>query len=465
VGDIADEAPFVPVNQADVAGPANDAEAVDDAANAAPVEAIPNDPDAVEDGEDFDGLMELIGMRGPLTGLVQNVIFSAVLISGTVVGGIWLPYIWGKLVLLLAAHPITLFVGFPVDCCVVIANLLTDVLLFVLGSVIHWTDQIIRASLTPLAQSLPFLGTYTHSTVITDLSRSVAERGMDRMARVIVTTSLRFFETDYPIFSVLCHQSLQRLKSLVTEELLKLPVTAKAIYAGILVMSTPSLWWMTLVSALSKFPTSKEIWRFIMWPLPVLVGTNLTAEPARAGNTTTSWMVSNASTTAFVDRSSRTTPLDLDLAYWGTGDRIIAIIAGYTLFALIGALYVRRGRPYATTEQGQRIEILLSEALRQAGGVLKVVLIISIEMIAFPLYCGLLLDLALLPLFEQTSILSRVHFSMSSPWTSAFVHWFIGTCYMFHFALFVSMCRKIMRKGVLCESSAASPLSSDPSAH
>ena len=73
-------------------------------------------------------------------------------------------------------------------------------------------------------------------------------------------------------------------------------------------------------------------------------------------------------------------------------------------------------------------------------------------MLVFPLYCGLLMDAALLPLFEHATIKSRYEFTMNYPLTSMFVHWFVGTGYMFHFALFVSMCRKIMRKGVLCES-------------
>lgn len=91
------------------------------------------------------------------------------------------------------------------------------------------------------------------------------------------------------------------------------------------------------------------------------------------------------------------------------------------------------------------------DALNQASGVMKVILIISIEMLIFPLYCGLLLDFALLPLFESASFKSRLMFTYNFPLTSIFVHWFVGTGYMFHFALFVSMCRKIMRKGVLCK--------------
>lgn len=82
---------------------------------------------------------------------------------------------------------------------------------------------------------------------------------------------------------------------------------------------------------------------------------------------------------------------------------------------------------------------------------MKVILIIGIEMIVFPLYCGSLLDLALLPIFSNATVASRIAFTAASPLTSLFVHWFVGTCYMFHFALFVSMCRKILRSGVLCK--------------
>ncbi|KAG9640852.1 hypothetical protein KCU69_g18626, partial [Aureobasidium melanogenum] len=90
-----------------------------------------------------------------------------------------------------------------------------------------------------------------------------------------------------------------------------------------------------------------------------------------------------------------------------------------------------------------------ADLLKQAGGVLKVILIISIEMLVFPLYCGMLLDCALLPLFENASVASRLAFASRSPWLFVFLHWFIGTCYMFHFALFVSMCRRVLRSGVL----------------
>jgi E3 ubiquitin-protein ligase MARCH6 len=152
-----------------------------------------------------------------------------------------------------------------------------------------------------------------------------------------------------------------------------------------------------------------------------------------------------------VNAASAKLPVDYDLAVWDTKDRIIAISMGYLLASMMGFLYLRVTGLLAGTNRGQRIEGMVAEVLLQAGGVMKVILIIGIEMIVFPLYCGTLLDIALLPLFSNATISSRIAFTIASPLTSLFVHWFVGTCYMFHFALFVSMCRKILRSGVLCK--------------
>jgi E3 ubiquitin-protein ligase MARCH6 len=112
-------------------------------------------------------------------------------------------------------------------------------------------------------------------------------------------------------------------------------------------------------------------------------------------------------------------------------------------------MYLLRKESLFSSPNLQTVEKTFADLLKQASGVLKVILIISIEMLAFPLYCGMLLDSALLPLFENATFASRLAFANRSPWLFVFLHWFIGTCYMFHFALFVSMCRRILRSGVL----------------
>jgi E3 ubiquitin-protein ligase MARCH6 len=143
--------------------------------------------------------------------------------------------------------------------------------------------------------------------------------------------------------------------------------------------------------------------------------------------------------------------VDPQLAHWSSLDRFWAILAGYTTVFLIGALYLKKGSPFSRGTTMHAWEAGIIDFLQQASGIIKVILIISIEMLVFPLYCGLLLDAALLPLFEGTTLTSRIVFTCKYPMTSVFVHWFVGTGYMFHFALFVSMCRKIMRPGVLCK--------------
>lgn len=158
----------------------------------------------------------------------------------------------------------------------------------------------------------------------------------------------------------------------------------------------------------------------------------------------TSWMIN-------LNIPESTATIDSALSYWGAKDRTLATLGGYITICVIAGLYLGRGTPFSSGQTAQDWEASVIDALNQASGVMKVILIISIEMLIFPLYCGLLLDFALLPLFESTSFKSRLWFTYNYPLTSIFVHWFVGTGYMFHFALFVSMCRKIMRKGVLCK--------------
>lgn len=79
----------------------------------------------------------------------------------------------------------------------------------------------------------------------------------------------------------------------------------------------------------------------------------------------------------------------------------------------------------------------------------KVVFILSIELLSFPIFCGILLKFSILPVFETISIPLMIESDMSRPVLSIFLYWVMGTSYMFLFTLFVTMCRKIMRPGVL----------------
>jgi E3 ubiquitin-protein ligase MARCH6 len=421
VQDLAAEAPFVPVVHQDPFDQGGefveqDREVVE-AAIAAGID--PNDQDAIDDAEDFEGIMELVGMRGPIFSLVQNALFSAFLLALTVAFGIWIPYNIGRVSLLLLANPGPAF-KLPLRLIFGLAALMQDLALSLMG-VVSWC--LIRIFSVPLSiwysasDSTPGLG--IRSTAL-NVSQSALERVMDSTVKSLAHIG----DSEIFAFSAASHESLIYLKNLVIDTLITIGETVSYIFVGDYGVTRASIW-AILAGAFNHG------WHFI------------SAVPGFLARSD-SWVIS-------LEVGKRGSPLDLELSVWDGMDRFWATVAGYTALSLLGALYVKKGSPFSTGPVGREWEATIIDLLNQAGGVMKVILIISIEMLVFPLYCGLLLDAALLPLFDNTTIVSRILFTFKSPLTSIFVHWFVGTCYMFHFALFVSMCRKIMRKGVLCK--------------
>ena len=438
VQDLADEAPFVPFAHAqpfnapepepDGNQPVQDPEV---AAAAAQAGIDVNNQDDVDDAEDLEGIMELIGMQGPITGLIQNLLFSAVLITGTVVGAVWLPYLWGKVVLLIMGSPVSLLLKYPLRIASAVADFIVDICLLITSSCIYcfsWACSFLWQGIThgSWTTSLGSAGYPFNAVGIP------AQASADNAAKRLVHTAIYGFlaaDADTLYFSQSSHAALRAIQNKTSEYLYLLGNMTAATYHG------------------TADVTPKSVTYFLLSKLPQSVASASSAliDCTKAA---VAPLIYNQSLTVSVNTTA-SGPLDPDLVYWSASDRAVAVLAGYAFFAFISALYLRRGTPLTSSVQGRKIETTISEILQQAGGVIKVIIIISIEMIAFPLFCGFLLDFALLPLFESATFGSRVTFTLGSPWTSGFVHWFIGTCYMFHFALFVSMCRKIMRSGVL----------------
>lgn len=126
-------------------------------------------------------------------------------------------------------------------------------------------------------------------------------------------------------------------------------------------------------------------------------------------------------------------------------DRIVCVAIGYMILVLLGAWYLRKtGNAY-----GRTVGRTVQQAIRQQGIILKVAFFISIELIMFPIVCGVLLDFSTLPLFATATLSSRWEYYQSHPITTIFIHWFLGTGFMFHFAVFVTLCRDIVRPGVM----------------
>ena len=441
VENLADEAPFVPVDHiqpmvGDIGNeehPAQDPEVV-----AAAVQAgiDPNVAEAVDDGEDLEGIMELVGMQGPLAGLIQNGMFCAILVSLTIFLGMWIPYIAGKLFLVFLANPVSLLFKLPLRWTSIIADLIIDLCVFSAGCAFYWIDTVVRFFCAPIGWVIPPLGKISQNKILAETAMNFAEDAMDRLAKIFVITGDSLYESDIPTFSIIAHESLRLIEHRFA---LSTQIICKGFTAVFSPFSTGTFSFGGTYQFLSNYiiGTAKRCSNIIVTrslEYIILTPSLFKINPLRVS----------------LNIPQRTSPLDFSLAYWDTKDRILAILSGYIFFAIIGLLYLRLSASLRGRNGSGKVDGAFADVLYQAGGVMKVILIISIEMIAFPLYCGLLLDVALLPLFGNVTVMSRLNFLVASPNTSLFVHWFIGTCYMFHFALFVSMCRRIMRTGVLC---------------
>ena len=400
-----------------------------------------NNPDAIDEAEDLDGILELIGVQGPITGMMQNVIFSEFLITLTIAVSVWLPYIWGKIALLILANPIGMFLVAPLHLVSRAADTIVDIMLFIAGLAVFATHSCITFLIPWLAYIRPgwvsaidesfFM---TKSLTVAGKSLTLAKGSGARLEKALSGTFLGL-RPDLPTFSILSHQALRTFEQKFAEGL---NITS-AVFASLFQRSPlqpPGLFY-------GSFQDTNGT-AVIPWNFTGNIRENVFVFPSYVARSIKTATINLGSTTP-----SQPEPLDYTLLRWSIQDKVLAIMLGYTFLSFVGYLYLKVSRLFFGLKSGEKVEGMIADALGQAGGVMKVILIIGIEMIVFPLYCGMLLDVALMPLFAGVTFESRLAFITTAPMTALFVHWFLGTCYMFHFALFVSMCRRILRKGVL----------------
>ena len=427
----AEEAPFIPVRHHD----GN----IDIARDGLPDGgADANDADAVDDADDLEGILELIGMQGPIFGLLQNGVFCAVLIFLTIFVGIWVPYFGGKIALVLLTNPIRFFLGVPFTLLAIVADVAADTFICTFAYAVWVGNIVLRTLLSQVGIFVPVLQKFTGENAVTAASLSLMQGSGHRLKRVLLSF-LTYNNSDIPVFSVRSHQALKVHESRIG-----------AIFSFAYLVIRTILYDFPLQILTSESRLSLLLHPIAQGPAALMALVQGTIHVARELPSLVVRNVNWSHLRVLADESGIDS-LDPELARWDTKDRAIAVIVGYGFATFIGLAYLRISAWLNGSNRHERVNDAVADALRQAGGVMKVILIIGIEMIVFPLYCGILLDIALLPLFETVTVTSRLNFTMESPLTSLFVHWFVGTCYMFHFALFVAMCRKILRSGVLCK--------------
>ena len=365
------------------------------------------DPEAMDDLEDFEGVMELIGMRGPLAGLFQNAIFCAVLVTVSIFACIFFPYNIGRLSLWIIANPTRL-----ARMLFEVSKLLQDATICIAGLGSWFIINLVDIFTSPIGGQV--------ANYVLSLRKASWTLWTGAGDRVLECLFLDFpsSASEIKTFSAVSHHALLTVKAHLRNVIGAVDGGFGSLLAGNVTVVT--------------------------------IANTTSAALASATNATKGLLDPNSWVLDFSEADVPNT-VDPALAYWPGSDRFWAIFAGYATIFLVGALYLKRGAQFPRGSMMQAWEAGFIETLHQASGIVKVILIISIEMLVFPLYCGLLLDAALLPLFEGATFKTRTVFTYNYPLTSIFVHWFVGTGYMFHFALFVSMCRKIMRQGVLCK--------------
>ena len=401
------------------------------------------DAEAIEDAEDLEGIFELVGLQGPVIGLFQTSTFCTILVFGTILGAVCVPYLWGKAVLSFIASPTYFLIKLPLQVASFVADLVVDSALFV-GSGILWIlshavrGVLLTMHLLPISSSYKAGSMELHAKITNAVATTLRASGgrISTLFTVAEQAEKIGWNGAFLGASVHAHGSLKVLQ-LETNTVLDFVRNGLWSFADTMSSGSASLIWQRTFDTLCR---GTELPKSLLAGLKAL---QLYSQPLlqtvaglRTGDLT------------FTVKSPKA-PLDLSLVYWNATDRSLAVLTGYIALALLAAVYVAADTPITKSPAGQKTEKLIRDTLRQAGGVMKVILIISIEMLVFPLYCGMLIDIAFLPLFEGASMSTRLAFAARSPYLFSFVHWFLGTCYMFHFALFVGMCRKILRKGVL----------------
>ena len=431
VEDVDAEAPFVLIHNRGVP----QLPPLPAAAEAPPAPREPNNflgidlNDAGDDAEDLDGILELLGMEGPIFGMIQNVIFSLLLITLTLMMSFWFPYMWGKIALLFLSQPTIMLVRAPIFVLSRTADIVVDIIFFVAGLAGFLFNQPMKLIKALVSGVAPTLGSVLDTTMIEGFTLDLSQKSGMRLEKTL-TAAVLGLRPDVPNFSMQSHYALILVKTSIRDAVQTMGITLLQLQK-LLTIDRPSFRVMLVFLAQALRSAPEQLRRL---PQTAQLAIDFIRQ-------TLANLISEPTISAAV--------LDPALARWNNDDRFLAVILGYALFAVAGIVFLEIAHLFLGLNDNEKVEGYFADSLRQAGGVMKVVVIIGIEMLVFPLYCGLLLDVALLPLFANATVAGRVAFLMRTPLTGMFIHWFIGTCYMFHFALFVSICRKIMRKGVL----------------
>ncbi|KAJ3098980.1 hypothetical protein HDU97_003545 [Phlyctochytrium planicorne] len=339
---------------------------------------------------DINAFLELVGMQGPLENLGQNMITVVLVIVAAIGAGVWLPFITGKVIVWLLAD--------------VYAPLMDTAIS--VGS--QWLQVFTDPFLDPIADGVLILLTWAGLASHFDTSMK------NSTTNGIVLDNIPSAEAS--------------VNDTVLPEVLETVLANASEVADVL-----------------NFTRIDE-------SIPETVSVDGVSFNETAQNETSAQAAIMALREAQRNRLREAAKRlrEPDTArLWGMPEQLAHTLVGYATHITLLYYHARRsGRldhPYAQT-----IKRIFLKCLVYLVTAMKFTFFITIELGAFPTFCGILIDLCTLPIFGPTAtIASRWAFYNAFPWSCWFLHWLTGTTFMFQFAVYVSTVRKVVRPGVV----------------
>ncbi|ODN91420.1 hypothetical protein L198_05934 [Cryptococcus wingfieldii CBS 7118] len=295
------------------------------------------------DPEDWNGILEVVGLTGPMAGLYQNFMFAFIIMGGAIVILVGLPMLIGKLCLSLD----------------IIRSILS-----ICGRVIH-------------------------------LVRKVTDPVVDIVFEIV--------------------------KDVVLLPLLNSGKAAEKILAKKLGLQVSSRFGSQGLSGLPSVPSTSS-------PMVQKLGDHLAALGQYSYD---------------IYESVMTFQREIGTRQTVSG-RAACVGAGYGLVAEVVAVIAIAGEAGIGGVAGD-----MAATIKEHTNFIKVAMFMVLELVAFPLGVGFMIDLSIVPLFPGATAMSRVHALRTSPFASSFIDWIVGSMFMFSFSSLLSQVRKVTRRGTM----------------
>ncbi|CAE6401941.1 unnamed protein product, partial [Rhizoctonia solani] len=390
--------------------------------------------------DDMDGALEAIGMRGPITSVFQNVFLMIFIIDLAIAVGIWVPFTMGKTTALLFLQPadILALVRFPILAVRIMTDPIVDGLLFLLNLLLRPLKWGITR-VFPLTLPVPEPSVVAPPTPPTGLNLTAIQNAVYRYWDRLIAHSQAAADPSVPQ-----------------------PSPTNTVEHIIFRLPAPSMQSLEHVeSRLAAFGRTVRLFSHAFarrWQqLAIADGTSERAFAICLGYIVLCMImgiylgVLNAGTVRGAARALRNAVKQQLIVV-----KVREVLSGRYILSKeetgqllnVGALPDRNLGCGGVGYQPLR-EILGLESRRSDIFDFQVALFIGLELLVFPTGCGVVLDIATLPLFESATLAGRIAFYDFAPLTAFFCHWLVGTIFMYQFALTLGACRAVMRPGAM----------------